>query len=131
MLNFSNLRSRWFLPILEDAGLKKIKPYVLRHTFASMQIKKGVDAPTLAKWMGHTDSGFTLKYYVKAFERSGQITGYTLDELLGDAPPEEETLFATPSPSETGDTVIEVRLTPAQREAFIRGEALTLKLAAN
>jgi len=87
VLNFSNVRMRWFLPILEDAGLKKIKPYIMRHTFASMQIKKGVDAPTLAKWMGHTDSGFTLKYYVKAFERCGQITSYTLDELLEDELP--------------------------------------------
>ena len=118
VLNFSNVRSRWFLPILEEAGLKKIKPYVMRHTFASMQIKKGVDAPTLAKWMGHTDSGFTLKYYVHAFEGCGQVASYTLDELL-DHTQEASAVTGTKATAKQ-DAKIEFKVSSKDLEALLR-----------
>jgi integrase len=37
--------------------------HVLRHTFASMLLSRGVDVRTLAEYLGHTDPGFTLRVY--------------------------------------------------------------------
>lgn len=126
VLNFANVRYRWFVPLLEEAGLKPTKPYVMRHTFASMMIHKGVKAPTLARWMGHTDSGFTLRYYVKAFEQSDVLTSYTLDELLCTDAQRELALPA----AQQNNSGFKLTLSPAQREALLRGEPLTLELGA-
>lgn len=132
VLNLSNVRERWFIPILEEAGLKRIRPYVMRHTFASMQISKGVDAPTLAKWMGHADSGFTMKTYVHAFERRGQVTSYTLDELLGDDTQQVEVAPAALAKAKAKDTAISVRIASRELAAVLEranGKDITLKLS--
>ncbi|MBW7916842.1 MAG: tyrosine-type recombinase/integrase, partial [Trueperaceae bacterium] len=42
----------------------------LRHTFASMMIAAGMDAPTLARVLGHSDAAFTMRTYVHFFERA-------------------------------------------------------------
>lgn len=36
--------------------------HVLRHTFATNAIKKGVDLPTVQLWMGHSDVKTTMRY---------------------------------------------------------------------
>lgn len=36
--------------------------HILRHTFATTAIKKGVDLPTVQLWMGHSDIKTTMKY---------------------------------------------------------------------
>ena len=36
--------------------------HILRHTFATIAIKKGVDLPTVQLWMGHSDIKTTMKY---------------------------------------------------------------------
>jgi integrase len=78
-----NLHKRVWTPLLEDADIEHVRPYVLGHTFASMQIAAGVDAVTLARWMGHSDSGFTLRTYTHFFERREKVKAKTLKELLG------------------------------------------------
>lgn len=78
-----NAYSRHWQPILTAAGLPHVRPYVTRHTFATMQIADGVDVATLARWMGHTDSGLTHSTYVHYFERRDRHKAKTLDELLG------------------------------------------------
>lgn len=78
-----NLHKRVWIPLLEDAGMEHVRPYVLRHTFASMNVAAGVDAVTLARWMGHSDSGFTLRTYAHFFERRVKVKPKTLNELLG------------------------------------------------
>ncbi len=80
-----NLHKRVWTPLLEDADMKHVRPYVLRHTFASMQIAAGIDAVTLARWMGHTEAGFTLRTYTHFFERREKVKPKTLSELLGRA----------------------------------------------
>ena len=80
-----NLHKRVWTPLLEDADMKHVRPYVLRHTFASMMIASGVDVVQLARWMGHSDSGFTLRTYTHFFERREKVKAKTLNELLGRA----------------------------------------------
>ncbi|MBN2899159.1 MAG: site-specific integrase [Clostridia bacterium] len=46
-----------------DAGITvKCTPYVLRHTFATEMVKKGMDIFTLQKIMGHTNITTTRQY---------------------------------------------------------------------
>lgn len=47
---------------------KYVSFHDLRHTFASMMIAAGMDAPTLARVLGHSDAAFTMRTYVHFFE---------------------------------------------------------------
>lgn len=78
----TNVHSRYWVPLLQSAGMRSVRPYVLRHTYATMQIAAGVDVQTLAKWMGHTDGSFTNKIYGHFFERRTATKAKTLAELL-------------------------------------------------
>lgn len=46
-------------------GLPPQRVYDLRHLFATMAIKSGVDVPTVSRWLGHNDGGaLAMKTYV-------------------------------------------------------------------
>ena len=40
-------------------GLQHLSHHDLRHIFATKSIKAGVDIPTVAGWLGHSDGGRT------------------------------------------------------------------------
>src|SRR5262249_16884421 len=48
---------------LEKAGVRRIRPYDLRHTFASLLIAAGKNPLYVARQMGHYSAGFTLDTY--------------------------------------------------------------------
>ena len=52
--------------ILKDAGLGHLHFYDLRHTFATMALKNGVDVKTVSSMLGHYNAGFTLSNYAHA-----------------------------------------------------------------
>jgi integrase len=54
--------------MLENVGFQ-----TLRHTFATRQIMAGVNARTLAYWMGHADPGFTLRVYTRYFTQAAGL----------------------------------------------------------
>lgn len=47
---------------LARAGMRRIHPHVLRHTFASHLIMRGVGVPQVQAWLGHTSIGMTMRY---------------------------------------------------------------------
>ena len=49
---------------LNDCGIKPVNYHILRHTFATRCIQKGVDIKTLSEILGHSDITTTLKIYV-------------------------------------------------------------------
>ena len=51
---------------LERAECKHIRFHDLRHTFATLSLKYGVDVKTLSGALGHYDAGFTLSTYTHA-----------------------------------------------------------------
>lgn len=54
---------RMFERIKQRAGVDTNATYHgLRHTFATRAVEKGVDLPTLQKWMGHSDIKVTMRY---------------------------------------------------------------------
>ena len=57
-----------FLRILARAGLDELRFHDLRHTFATMAIRSGVDMKTLSEMMGHYSVAFTLDTYGHVME---------------------------------------------------------------
>jgi integrase len=49
------------------AGLGKIGAHDLRHSYGSRLVSKGVPIPTVSRWLGHSNSAFTLKVYVHEY----------------------------------------------------------------
>lgn len=74
----------------DKAGVPRLRPHDLRHTFASMAIAQGMTPAELARQLGHTNPGFTLQRYVHFFERYQPREALGLDELTGRAKRREE-----------------------------------------
>jgi integrase len=56
--------------------------HVLRHTYASMNLAKGVDVIKVATWIGHEDPGFTYKVYGHFIPDLTEVGGQAVDEFL-------------------------------------------------
>ena len=52
--------------ILKAIGAEHIRFHDLRHTFATLSLKNGVDVKTLSSSLGHYSAGFTLSTYTHA-----------------------------------------------------------------
>jgi len=52
--------------ILKAIGAEHIRFHDLRHTFATLSLKNGVDVTTLSAALGHFSAGFTLSTYTHA-----------------------------------------------------------------
>lgn len=82
MVTHSNLR-RGLHAWADRADVPRIRPHDLRHTYASMAIASGMDVAELARRLGHTNPGFTLRQYVHFFEATASRRAPTLAELMG------------------------------------------------
>ena len=49
---------------LRRAGVRRVHPHALRHTFATTCLQNGFDIKTLSEILGHADANVTLKRYV-------------------------------------------------------------------
>lgn len=54
----------YFKKVLKDCSIHDSNFHVLRHTFATRAISKGMDVKTLSSILGHADVSFTMKMYV-------------------------------------------------------------------
>lgn len=82
LLTYSNTR-RALHHWADRAEVPRIRPHDLRHTFASMAISQGMSPADLARQLGHSDAGFTLRQYVHFFERATPRAALSLAELTG------------------------------------------------
>ena len=48
----------------KEIGAEHVRFHDMRHTFATLSLKSGVDVRTLSETLGHFSAGFTLSTYV-------------------------------------------------------------------
>lgn len=76
---------RIFHPLLEEAGVKKIRFHDLRHTFASQFMMKGGNIYDLQKILGHTSVVMTQVYAhlsPQHLKKAIQIVNFSADEKI-------------------------------------------------
>ena len=69
----------------DRAGIDRYTLHELRHTYASLLISRGVDLPTIAEQMGHTNAGITLTIYAHLYnkEEGRKKVLDALDDAIG------------------------------------------------
>jgi len=67
---------------LQEAGVRRIRPYDLRHTFASLLIAAGKNPLYIARQMGHYSAGFTLDTYGHLIEALPKRQTEWIDEIV-------------------------------------------------
>lgn len=73
---------RTFRSILTNAGITNIHGvHSLRHTFASMLFRKGVDVKTVSELLGHSDTGVTYNIYIHLIQEQKVKAIESLDEI--------------------------------------------------
>lgn len=68
--------------ILKTIGAEHIRFHDLRHTFATLSLKYGVDVKTLSGALGHYDAGFTLSTYTHATEGMKRSAADTIGSVI-------------------------------------------------
>jgi integrase len=77
-----NLLSRSFLPLLERAGLPKIRFHDLRHSAATLLLGQNVHPKVVSEMLGHSQIAVTLNLYSHVTETMQQQAADTMDRLL-------------------------------------------------
>ena len=68
--------------ILKAIGAEHIRFHDLRHTFATLSLKSGVDVKTLSGALGHYSAGFTLNTYTHATAQMRQDAADTIGGVI-------------------------------------------------
>ena len=71
--------------ILKSIGAEHIRFHDLRHTFATLSLKNGVDVKTLSSTLGHYSAGFTLSTYTHATPDMMREAADTMGDVIGKA----------------------------------------------
>ncbi len=99
----SHLREREFHPLLLRAGLPHIRFHDLRHTAATLLLRRGVNPKIVSEMLGHANIGITLDVYSHVTPDMQEAAARTMDEVLAeghDKPtPDDE---GKPNPGATG-----------------------------
>jgi integrase len=72
--NFSRLQ---FYPLLERAGLPRIRPHELRHTIATLNLHEGTPISAVSKMLRHASQRTTISIYSHALPGSDAFTAAT------------------------------------------------------
>jgi integrase len=83
MLNYSNFRTRIFLPALEKAGILKATIHDIRRTTATVLVAEQVDLKTIQELMGHADIRTTLNIYASATPQGRRMASEALEAFVG------------------------------------------------
>ena len=84
-LRKQNLLRRSWWPLLERAGLPKIRFHSLRHTHASMLLSAGTHPKVVQERLGHSSISITLDTYSHVMEGLGREAANKLDDLFATA----------------------------------------------
>lgn len=81
-LDLSNVRNRSFYPLLEKAGLPRIRFHDLRHTCATLLLSQDVHLKLVQEQLGHSEIGMTLDTYSHVIGPMMDEVARTMDDLL-------------------------------------------------
>lgn len=81
-LDPSNVRNRSFYPLLEKAGLPRIRFHDLRHTCATLLLSQGVHPKLVQEQLGHSEISMTLDTYSHVIGPMMDEVARTMDNLL-------------------------------------------------
>jgi integrase len=82
-MNPSNLRRRSFRPLLERAGLPKIRSHDLRHTAATLLLREGMHPKYVRELLGHANIAITLDTYSHVLPGMGDQAARAMGNSLG------------------------------------------------
>jgi integrase len=85
-LSQTNFRKRYYIPMLEKAGLPYIRPHDQRHTNASVQLDQGTPLHVVSAMLGHASPVTTLNAYSHLMPGQREEARDTLDLLFGTNP---------------------------------------------
>lgn len=66
---FNRLNAKYKFCLNSNNEVKRVNTHMLRHTFATRCIEKGVPAEVLKQWLGHSDIKVTINTYVDVFNK--------------------------------------------------------------
>ena len=69
--------------LIKQAGVSNIGLHGLRHTHASILIRRGVNAKVVSDRLGHKDVAFTLRIYAHLFEEQRREAAISIHDFLG------------------------------------------------
>ena len=81
-LDKGNLLRRSFAPLLERAGLPRVRFHDLRHSCASLLLAEGVHPKVVQEMLGHSTISVTMDTYSHTLPSMGAEAAERLDALL-------------------------------------------------
>lgn len=78
----SNLRTRHFYPLLERAGLPRLRLHDLRHTAATLMLGRGVHPKIASEMLGHSQIAVTLDLYSHVTPTMQREAAAAIDAVL-------------------------------------------------
>jgi hypothetical protein len=104
-LEINNFVARVFEPLLEKAGLRRIRFHDLRHTYGSLLIQGGASLAYVQRMMGHASIQTTIDTYVHLLP-GGDIDFSDRHDLLSSA--RQNATQAQPDQNEAGEEMAQV-----------------------
>ncbi len=81
-LHESNLLRRWWHPLLERAGLPRMRFHDLRHTHATLLLTQGVNPKVVQERLGHSQISMTLDVYSHVVPSLQRDAARRIDDLF-------------------------------------------------
>jgi integrase len=82
LINPTNLRRRSFAPLLERAGLTRIRFHDLRHTCATLLLSRNVHPKYVQELLGHATVAITLDTYSHVIPGMGNHTARAMEDVF-------------------------------------------------
>lgn len=74
--------SNYFDTLVKAAGVPRIRFHDMRHTAASLMIRRGIPPKTVSERLGHADVAFTLRTYTHLYDEQREEAAFDLSDLF-------------------------------------------------